>query len=166
MSKKTKIVLGVIVGLLVLLGIIAALLYRERINTRPDVAVSRFYTTWIHAAETSSSTPLEQRLHTKSTYVTETFGRDIERAASRGEDAVLCGVQPGAAGLEIEDMRVFDEDKRARVTARLGSEVLYIFLVQDEKKMWRIDEVDCGVNDIKKEDKATSTEEQATSTTQ
>lgn len=140
--KKRNIWIAVVVVLVGLMLALAYGLFYTREHLSPDVVVTRFYTEWITLSAGSSTAPVAQGLHTKSMYVTESFGHEVERAFVRGSDAVLCGISDPDV-VEIDMMRINEKDTNATVFARVRGTVLHIILTRDELGWWRIDEVDC-----------------------
>lgn len=131
-----------ILGLVVLFVAVGIGMTEVRANTRPDQVVERFYSSWSTALTDGTGGPIEQELHRKSTYVTDTFGTTVERAHEKGEDAVLCGTTD-LSSFGVEQVAVKEDQTSATVTFLTGQAVGRAILVPDEKGWWRIDEVDC-----------------------
>jgi hypothetical protein len=128
-----------VVGVLLLavgIGIVNA-----RAHTPPDVVVERFYGDWIDALRGPTG-PLERQLHVRSTYVSEEFGRAVERANERGRDGVLCvGGEPKT--FEVVRSVIADDGRTAGVEFRVDGTEGRVILERDGRSWWRISEVDC-----------------------
>ena len=140
MTKRKKItIIAIIVVLLAVL--LTWAMVNTRANTTPRVVVERFYGGWIDAFKDPIG-PYEQGLHRKSTYVTESYGKWVERQNERGRDAVLCiGTEP--VNFVIEEEHINNSGKQASVDFVADGIKGRAVLVQDERGWWRIDEVDC-----------------------
>jgi hypothetical protein len=131
-----------IVLIFVILGSVVGIgMFNARAQTKPQEVVERFYGSWVDAL-TSATGPLEQGLHRKSTYVTEGFGREVERANERGRDSVLCtGTRPN--DFSVSNVRISGEGARASADFRADSVTGHVILEKDTLGWWRISEVDC-----------------------
>lgn len=137
-KKKVLLILLIIAILAVVVG---AGLYSSRGHSAPDLVVNRFYDSWI-AALTDSKGPIEQRLHEKSTYVTEEFGRTVARENERGRDAVLCGATEPVNYYALR-ARQSEDGSRASVDFMVNDTEGHAVLERDSRGWWRISEVDC-----------------------
>lgn len=136
MSKKTKrIVVGVTLLAFVVL-IFGYALTSTRANSTPEQVTQRFYESWIKSPD-----PVAKGLHRKSTYVTKDFGTMVDRAVSRGEDAVLCGTE--TTMLILDEPRIHSNDQQASIRASSDTAEFFVILVRDDRGWWRLDEVDC-----------------------
>jgi hypothetical protein len=159
-NKRTLIIaLG---GLAVVLLVVAigSGVYNTRAKSTPNEVVERFYGSWIKARAEGPNAPIEAGLHEKSTYVTEDFAHTIASAAERGKDAVLCGALP--TGFTAQEAKVNEERNIAGVRFTVGTTSARAVLTRDERKFWRIDEVDCPR--VEREDTGTTTPQTASST--
>jgi|GEM_PF-3677600 len=125
-------------GLLLALALMAT-----RANTTPDLVVERFYTNWLDAVRGAPPSSIERGLHTKSTYVTERFGRYVAQEAAQGHDGVLCSTTTPAQ-VTVGPAVIEADGTRASVDVTRGSSVSRVYLVHDARGWWRIDEVDCA----------------------
>jgi hypothetical protein len=141
-KRSVFIVLGIVI---VLVAALAYTLVRTRANTTPTDVVTRFYGSWIEALRTGPATPIEQGLQTKSTYVTEGFGRSVERAARAGRDGVLCRSTAPTA-FTVVGATESSDGQHAGVDFTADEVSGHVVLVRDTSGWWRIDEVDCPTN--------------------
>ena len=136
MSKKTKrIVVGVTLLAFVVL-IFGYALTSTRANSTPEQVTQRFYEAWIKSPD-----PVGKGLHRRSTYVTKDFGTMVDRAVSRGQDAVLCGTP--TATLVLDEPRIHPDDMQASIRVSSDTAEFFVILVRDQRGWWRLDEVDC-----------------------
>ena len=146
MSSKTKLYAGI--GLMAVIGLAilaAVVITYNRAAASPDDVASRFYGNWVQAARNAPPTPIEKNLHTKSIYVTESFGITVSNAAERGYDPVLClGTAP--QNFAIEPAHVSNEGDRAAARFTADGAEGRIVMITDDRGWWRIDELDCEVD--------------------
>lgn len=114
----------------------------ERTNLSPEVVTVRFYATWQSAFAGNLWTPYVQGIHVKSPYVSDTFTRSAERGYEKGVDVVWCHA-PLSSVVTFQDVRADTERMSARVDLLFGNHEANVYVVQDTRGRWYIDEVDC-----------------------
>ncbi len=112
-----------------------------RAQASPNEVVERFYTAWADAERAQAGGATKDRLHERSTYVTQGFSTYVTREAERGRDGVLCGPVPSS--VSYRSAAVSSDGTRASVDVQLDDRRTHVVLARDEKEWWRIDEIDC-----------------------
>jgi hypothetical protein len=152
-QKTLYIIIGIVLVLVVLVGAVSWGIMNKRANLTPEEVTRNFLRGWAQTASNSGGSPLDEGLHRKSTYVTDSFARSVEQNAARhdGEvfDPVFCNAAPTQdVSVGIARISESPERTRASITAEAHtdgspSQALDIVLVKDDDGWWRIDEIDC-----------------------
>lgn len=139
-ANKTLIISGSLIAVLILIiAAVAAIITHNRGLLSPSEVANRFYANWAEMAGESPQAPIDQKLHLRSTYVTDAFGSSIQDAVAAGENPLSCVL----AG-DITTVPGNDRPEGTSVSIRLnGKPVALAILIEDARGWWRIDEMEC-----------------------
>ena len=145
-TKKQTILLtsfGVVAIAAVFILVAMATILHNRGALGPDAVALLFFNEWSEQALTSPTKPIDNNLHERSTYVTESFGRTAGGIAEKGRAPVLCEATP-PNGVDTEV--VTEDETTAAVVVReeSGNQLARAYLTRDDLGLCSIDEIDCS----------------------